>query len=187
MKKLTNIFNIKSAINRKIAAFILFIFLGIIIGFVSNKLTNNKLSDFFTLSVLYFKNSERIKFDDMLLKVPFNYTRRKDKNSLMLLKFPKGGGVIFFKKDHYLSKAKFDEEFKSALYKMHFNPINEGEIRIDREKGYFITASKQSNPSDYRECITIPNKRITISFIGDKNDSESFWEIVKQVQFTSEK
>ena len=186
MKKIINIFTINSSINRKIAVFLLFIFVGIIIGFVSNNLSNNKLSDIINLGILYIKNSEKIEFDGMLLKVPFNYTRHKDKDSLTLLKFPKSGGFIFIKRN-YLSKAKFMTEFKNDLFKMHFNPINQGEISIDNEKGYFITASKKSNLSDYREDITIPGKRFTISFIGDKSDSKRFWEIVKQIQFISEK
>jgi len=179
-----NILNIKSLKNKKTIVFILCILLGIIIGFVSDKLTNNKLSDFITLSFLYFKNSEEITFDGVLMKVPFNYTRVRDKNSLTLLKFPKGGGVIFFKKESLL-KDTFNVELKSELYNMHFEPINEGEISIDNENAYFITAAKKSNPSEYKEHIAIPSKKITISFIGDKSDSKSFWEIVKQIQFTA--
>jgi hypothetical protein len=133
---------------------------------------------------MYLKNLEEIKFNGILVKVPFDYTKAQDKDRLTLLKFPKGGGAIFFKKD-YLSKKRFNDEIKIKLNKMDYNLIDEGEISIDYEKGYFIIASNKFHPSEYKEYVTIPNRSITISFVGDKKDSKSFWEIVKQIRFDS--
>jgi hypothetical protein len=61
--------------------------------------------------------------------------------------------------------------------------VNEGEIKIDNEHCYFVTLSVKSNPSEYGVYITIPDKSIYIDFSGEKNDSEKFWEIIKQIKF----
>ena len=149
-------------------------------------LTRHRLSNFLALSVLYFKNSEEVEFYKMTLKVPFDYIRRKDQDSLVLLKFPPGGGVIIVNVNKNLPREKFMGEFKTNLLKMHLTPINITEILIGNEKGYSISAFKGSDSKDYREYITIPTKQIFISFIGDRKNADDFENIVKQIKFISE-
>jgi len=175
--------SIKSLRNTIILLTISFV-CGIIIGFTSVKLSNDKLSELFSSSILYFKNSDKINYNGISMKIPFCYTRRQNIKYLTLSKFPSGDGVIFLRKE-YLSKEKFCEIFKAPPYLVNFNLISEGEIRIDNEKGYFISAVEKSDPTAYREHITIPGKRITIFFIGDEKNSKEFWNIVKQMQFNS--
>jgi hypothetical protein len=169
----------------KILVIVFCIIIGIIIGFVSDKLSNEKISNFITLSMMYFQNPKEIKFSGMSIIVPFRYTRVQDKDNLTLLCFPKGRGVIFFNNE-YLSKERFDNEFKKAQHEMHYELISEGEIIIDNEKGYFFTGSKKTNPSEYKEYLTIPTRNITASFLGDKKYSLNFWKIVKQIHFITE-
>lgn len=168
-------------INKKIMLFILCVLLGIIVAFAGDKLSNNKISNFFTLSFLYLKNSEEMTFEGISLKVPFYYIRTQNGDKLTLLKFPPGGGSIFLEKK-YISNDTFKKEIKIALHNLHYEIIKEGNIKIDNEKGFYVTASKTSNPSDYREYVNISDKKIVISFLGDKSDSENFWEVVKNIR-----
>ena len=147
-------------------------------------LSNNKLNELFSLSVLYFKNNEEVNYNGISMKIPFYYITRQNKDYLTLSKFPKGEAVIFIRKEH-LSKDKFYERFKASPYQANFNLIREGEVRIDNEGGYFISTVENSDPTICREYITIPDKKITIYFIGDEKNSKEFWNIVKQMQFNS--
>ena len=186
MKKIFPIFNLKASTKKKVLIVVISIFGVIGILSVANTLTGDRLNNFFALSVLYFKNSEEVKFDKMILTVPFDFIRRKDQDSLVLLKFPLGGGVIIIDRKNNLPKEKFMGEFKDNLPKMHLTPINEAEILVGGEKAYLITAFKGSNSQDYREYITIPNKQIFISFIGDNKSAEDFSNIVKRIKFASD-
>jgi hypothetical protein len=167
---------------KKIFVILVSIFIGIFVGFTSDRVTNNKPSNFIMLTYLYFTNSSLIQFNGISIKAPYSYTRTQDKNNLTLVKFPLGREIIFISNKH-LSKEKLNNEYKAALCKINYQLINEGEIIIDNEKGYFFTMSKMNNPSEYEEYLTIPTKSIVISFVGERADSQDFWEIVKKIRF----
>jgi len=171
--------------NKKFVMLTISFFCVVIIGFLGDTFTNNKLSELISLSFLYFKNSEEINYNGISMKIPFYYIKRQNKKYLTLSKFPKGDGVIFIRKE-YLSKEKFYEIFKAPPYQTTFNLISEGEVRLDNETGYFISAVEKSDPTAYREHITIPGKKITLFFIGDEKNSKDFWNIVKQSKFLIE-
>lgn len=177
-----NMLNLNLQNNKKVLVLIFCIFIGIIIGYISDKLTNHKIVNSMVLSYLYLKNSENISFDSVLLKVPSYYIRDQEKDILMLLKYPPGGDLIFVKKN-LLSKEKLNEKVKCLLDNMNFDLVNEGETTVDNEICYFISISSKSNPKEYREYLIIPNKSITIDFIGDEKELKKFWEIVGQIKF----
>lgn len=152
---------------------------------VVDKLTNNKIGNLFTLGILYITNREEVKLDEMILKIPFYYTKRKHENGVVLLKFPKGS-VIIFESNRYMSKEEFWGEFKKGLTKMNLTVISESETAIDDQVGYFISAWRVSDPSDFREYVTIPSKRVTVYFNGEKKDVQEFRNIVKQIRFVKE-
>jgi hypothetical protein len=177
-----NMLNLNLQNNKKVLVLIFCIIMGIVVGYISDKLTNNKLSNSMVLSYLYLKNSENISFDSALLKVPFYYIRRQDKDSLILIKYSRSGDLISFRKGR-LSKEEFYKRVNCRLSSLDYVMVNEGEIKIDNEHCYFVTLSVKSNPSEYGVYITIPDKSIYIDFSGEKNDSEKFWEIIKQIKF----
>ena len=149
---------------------------------IVDKLTNNKIGNFFTLGFMYMTQREEVRFDEMILKVPYYYTKRINGNTLILVKFPKGS-VIVFEKNRHIAVEEFLGKFNESLKKMNLTVIGERKIEIDEEAGYFISAWISPDPLDFLEYVTIPSKRITAYFNGNKKDVQVFRNIVKQIRF----
>ncbi|MBW2340186.1 MAG: hypothetical protein JRF50_07530 [Deltaproteobacteria bacterium] len=151
-----------------------------------NMLTKNKLSDYITLTVLYLTNKEEVKFSDMVLYVPFDYFREKSRGKLVLIKFPKGGDIITITKGRYVPKDQFQERFREYFKKVDYTPIYENVLNIGKARGYIISACSKSDPWECEAYITVPQRQVTISFVGNRGHLQGFRKMMKEIEFAAE-
>ena len=93
--------------------------------------------------------------------------------------------IIDIRKERYMSEIELTKDYAMGLSKMHFRIVNDGELIIDGEKGYFITAVKQNDPTNYEANVTVPIRRVTISYLGNEKQMQRFWKLVNQIRFSS--
>ena len=180
--------NLRSPRKRKLQGVVLSFVLAFLIFAAIDKLANYRISNLVTLGILYLRLPEEVKFGGMTLRVPYDFMRDEDNNSLILSQFPSEGGIIIeFRKERYVSEVELREDYAIGLSKMHYKIVNDGELMLAGEKGFFITAVKQNDASLYETHVTIPRRRVTVSFFGNGKQMERFWKLVNQIEFSTSK
>ena len=180
--------NLRSPRKRKLQGVVLSFVLAFLIFAAIDKLANYRISNLFTLGILYLRHPEEVSFGGMILRVPYDFTMNEDNNSLILWEFPSEGGLIIeFRKERLMSEIELREDYAIGLSKMHYTIVKDGELNLDGEKGYFITAVKQNDASRYEAHLTFPRRRVTISFFGNGKQMETFWKLVNQIKFSTSK
>ena len=166
------------------------LFLGAILAFLAcmaiDKITNNKIYNFTTLSILYIFNSEEVKFNEVKLKIPYYYIKKNLRNRLSLSEYPSRSASITLTKDKHLSIGLI-EGYKIAYKKQGYKYVNEGKVIIDNEEAYLLKMIKEKDKEKHLYMILLPNINIMISYQGSTKGLEDFEKIVSQIKIFDDK
>jgi len=174
---------IKFLITKKLILYPVFflLFLGLVSAI--DAISNDKISNFFSLSILYIINERTVEFNGLIINVPYFYTRQKSKSILTLIRFPHNNEIIIINTNSYLTEDDFRGRFKDSLVDLEFDSMEEEDLLIDNENGFLIIVCKDKSYKSCREYLTIPGKKITVTFYGEKNNINNFRTLINSIKF----
>lgn len=152
---------------------------------ITNKLTDNKISNTISVGYLYLTSPKEITFEGIIINRPYNFIENKDQNSLILIKFPNSKTIIFFTKIELLTPVIFFNSYNYRLKKLNFNLINKATREVHGNLFYTLSGTKKSDPSEYIEYAYIPSHQVIVEYSGLETEATEFWEILQSIKFAN--